>query len=401
MNDDTLIKVDGLSKKFCRDLKTSLRYAVGDMFGEFLGLASKEEIRNKEFWALQDISFEVKRGECLGLIGKNGSGKTTLLSLLNGIIKPTRGRIEMHGRVNALIQLGAGFNPILTGRENVYVNGQVLGFSKREIDRKFDAIVDFAEIEEFIDTPVRNYSSGMKVRLGFAVASQMEPDVLLLDEVLAVGDIGFLLKCFRFMDKLMQDTAVILVSHTMPQISRVCNKIALLNNGSIEYCGDNVSEGIDIYYSKFQNKIPDFEKNEYAELLEMSFSEKIGKNGIYSINRLDTLRMNFKFKIHNSINKPMISLTIYDKEQRPVGLCYDEKGLEQHSAYDSDNEFNYYQKNVEIPKINLSKGFYSITIALMENFRSKPILRLQSIKEFQVLSKHDVWPPIEFESVWK
>jgi lipopolysaccharide transport system ATP-binding protein len=401
MSDDTLIKVNGLSKKFCRDLKTSLRYAVGDMFGEFLGLSSKQEIRNKEFWALQDVSFEVKRGECLGLIGKNGCGKTTLLSLLNGIIKPTRGRIEMKGRVNALIQLGAGFNPILTGRENVYVNGQVLGFSKKEIDRKFDAIVDFAEIEEFIDTPVRNYSSGMKVRLGFAVASQMEPDVLLLDEVLAVGDIGFLLKCFRFMDKLMQDTAVILVSHSMPQVSRVCNKLLLLNYGKIEYYGDDVSKGIDLYYSRFQNKIPDFEKNEYAELLELSFSDKSKNDGIYSINRLDTLGMNFKFKIRHTINKPMISLTIYDKEQRPVGLCYDEDGFEQHNVYDSDNEFSYYQKNVKIPKINLSKGVYSVTIALMEDFRSKPLLRLQSIKEFQVLSKHDIWPPIEFESVWK
>ena len=191
MDDEVLVKVEGVSKKFCRDLKRSLWYGMKDISSELFGIHQNGQLRKNEFWAVNDVNFELKRGECLGLIGHNGAGKSTLLKMLNGLIKPDKGTITMQGRIGALIELGAGFNPILTGRENIYNNGAVLGFSKKEIDEKFDAIVDFAEIDEFIDTPVQNYSSGMKVRLGFAVAAQMEPDVLIIDEVLAVGDIGF------------------------------------------------------------------------------------------------------------------------------------------------------------------------------------------------------------------
>src|SRR5210317_2241023 len=178
---DVLIKVENVSKKFCRDLKKSLWYGVKDIAGELSGRGtSRNALRPGEFWSVKDISFELKRGECLGLIGANGAGKSTLLKMLNGLIKPDQGRISMRGRVGALIELGAGFNPILTGRENIYVNGAVLGFTKEEISRKFDEIVEFAELDEFINTPVQNYSSGMKVRFGFAVAAQMEPDILLI-----------------------------------------------------------------------------------------------------------------------------------------------------------------------------------------------------------------------------
>ncbi|MGH6820931.1 MAG: ABC transporter ATP-binding protein, partial [Methylocella sp.] len=188
MTDEVLVKAEGVSKKFCCSLKRSLWYGVQDVATEVLGREGNHaELRKNEFWAVQDVSFELKRGECLGLIGPNGAGKSTLLRMLNGLIRPDKGRITMKGRIGALIDLGLGFNPILTGRENVYINGSLLGFSKKEIDHKFDAIVDFAEIGEFIHTPVQNYSSGMKLRLGFAVCAQMEPDVLIIDEVLAVG----------------------------------------------------------------------------------------------------------------------------------------------------------------------------------------------------------------------
>jgi lipopolysaccharide transport system ATP-binding protein len=163
---DTLIKVEGVSKKFCRSLKKSLWYGMQDLGNEVIGKrhGGNGELRPDEFWAVDDVSFELKRGECLGLIGRNGAGKTTLLRMLNGLIKPDTGRIEMRGQVGALIALGAGFNPILTGRENIYVNASVLGLSKRETDAKIDNIIDFAEIGEFINMPVQSYSSGMAVR---------------------------------------------------------------------------------------------------------------------------------------------------------------------------------------------------------------------------------------------
>ena len=251
----TLIKVENISKKFCRSLKRSLWYGVKDLGSELIGRNnSHKSLRKEEFWALQDISFELKRGDTLGLIGRNGAGKTTLLRMLNGLIKPDGGRIEIRGRMQALIALGAGFNPVLTGRENIYVNASVLGIPKAEIDRRFDEIVDFSGIEEFIDTPVQSYSSGMAVRLGFAVAAHMEPDILLVDEVLAVGDEGFQSKCLNKIGELKKrGTAIILVSHNMHTISTFANRVVLMNNGKRELF-ENVPAGINAYRRLFFNK---------------------------------------------------------------------------------------------------------------------------------------------------
>lgn len=237
---ETLIRVENASKKFCLSLKKSLLYGVQDMGRELMGRrhGGHGGLRPKEFWAVHNVSFELRRGECMGLIGRNGAGKTTLLKMLNGLIKPDAGRIEMRGRVGALIALGAGFNPILTGRENIYVNASVLGLSRREIDAKLEEIIDFAEIGEFIDTPVQSYSSGMAVRLGFAIASTLEPDVLLLDEVLAVGDAAFRNKCYNRIADIRKSAAVIFVSHSMEQVSRICNAGLVLANGKTISQGD-------------------------------------------------------------------------------------------------------------------------------------------------------------------
>ena len=228
---DILVEVTGLSKKFCKDLKTSLWYGVKDLIAGYSGNKGERELRPKEFWSVKDISFTLRRGECLGLIGHNGAGKSTLLKILNGLINPDSGKVVMRGRVGALIELGAGFNPVLSGRENIYNNGAILGFTRTEINEKLQYIIEFAELEEFIDMPVRNYSSGMKVRLGFAVAAQMEPDVLIIDEVLAVGDLGFVLKCFKTIDAILPNTAIIFVSHSMPMVSRICSQIILMDKG--------------------------------------------------------------------------------------------------------------------------------------------------------------------------
>ena len=240
MTDDILIKVDGVSKKFCRSLKKSLWYGVKDIAAEATGQSGRHNrLRPEEFWAVDTVSFEVKRGDCLGVIGRNGAGKTTLLKMLNGLIKPDKGRIKMRGRVGALIALGAGFNPILTGRENIYVNGSILGLSKREIDNKIEEIIDFSEIGDFIDAPVQSYSSGMHVRLGFAVATALTPDILLLDEVLAVGDTLFRAKCLqRIKDVQHSGGAILLVTHTLEHVAHFCNRAILLNKGILAMDGD-------------------------------------------------------------------------------------------------------------------------------------------------------------------
>ena len=212
--EDVVLSVNGVSKKFCRDLKKSLMYGVQDIASELFGVRGSENdnLRKKEFWALQDVSFELRRGEALGLIGKNGSGKSTLLRVIAGLIKPDKGTVEVIGRVAPLIALGAGFNPVLTGRENIYANMSILGLAKEEIDDRFDEVVEFAEIGEAIDSPVQTYSSGMAARLGFSCAIHTEPDILLIDEVLAVGDINFKQKCFRRLHELIQKgTSFILV----------------------------------------------------------------------------------------------------------------------------------------------------------------------------------------------
>ena len=288
---EVLVRVENVSKIFCRDFKKSLLYGfkdsardllswgkkpgygrseIGDSIqssnsqlpssgGETAAQSTKSQaqitkaearpLREEEFYAVNDVSFELRRGECLGLIGRNGAGKTTLLKMLNGLIKPDAGRIEIRGRVGALIALGAGFNPLLSGRENIYVNGSVLGLSRVEIDAKVDEIIDFAEIHDFIDAPVQNYSSGMQVRLGFAVATAMNPDVLILDEVLAVGDKSFRDKCYMRMGSLLSKCTVILVSHDESAIKRISDQVALLKHGKLSFYG-SPHLAFEVYNSK-------------------------------------------------------------------------------------------------------------------------------------------------------
>lgn len=195
-------------------------------------------LRKDEFWALKEVSFQLRRGEALGLIGSNGAGKSTLLRIVSGLIKPDTGAVRVRGRVAPLIALGAGFNPILTGRENIYANMSVLGLSTREIKKRFDEVVDFAGIWEAIDAPVQSYSSGMAARLGFACAVYVEPEILLIDEVLAVGDIKFKMKCHRRLAKLReQGTAFILVSHNPHSVLNVCQSAVYLSKGELLLSG--------------------------------------------------------------------------------------------------------------------------------------------------------------------
>jgi ABC-type polysaccharide/polyol phosphate transport system ATPase subunit len=239
--DDIVIKVEQVSKKYCKSLKRSMLYGIEDIGRNMVGLSSRSDrLRKNEFWAVDDVSFELKKGETLGIIGPNGSGKTTLLKMLNGIFWPDKGKITVKGRVGALIEIGAGFHPLLTGRENIYINAAILGMTKKEVDSKFNDIVEFADIGDSLDTPVKFYSSGMFVRLGFAVAIHCRPDILLVDEILAVGDTDFRRKSADRMKDLItnNDCSIILVSHNMHSVTAIANKAILLNNGAILASGD-------------------------------------------------------------------------------------------------------------------------------------------------------------------
>jgi ABC-type polysaccharide/polyol phosphate transport system ATPase subunit len=205
--------------------------------------------RRDSLWALRNVDLTVATGECVGVIGRNGSGKSTLLQLLGGITAPTEGRLTVHGRVAPLISVGVGFHPELTGRDNVFLNGTILGMRRRDIEQRFEAIVDFAEVEDFIDTPVKFYSSGMQVRLGFAVAVQAEPDVLLVDEVLAVGDFAFQIKCLQRIDEIRSNGAsVLMVSHNLPTVERLCARSVVLHEGTVRYDGPT-AEAIAVLHS--------------------------------------------------------------------------------------------------------------------------------------------------------
>ncbi len=386
---EVLVKVEGLSKKFCKDLKTSLWYGMKDLASGLRGNKAERELRPKEFWAVRDISFELRRGECLGLIGHNGAGKSTLLKMLNGLINPDAGKITIKGRVGALIELGAGFSPILSGRENIYNNGAILGFTRKEIDAKLEEIIAFAELEEFIDMPVQNYSSGMKVRLGFAVAAQMEPDVLIIDEVLAVGDLGFVLKCFKRIDAILPNTAIVFVSHNMPMVSRICNRAILMEKGGSIKQGEDVSGAIDTYYGRFANNEMNvvFDDGSIDLKVIQIITPYHNENGLPQLHWGDNLEIYFEWLIKKEDTSPQFSIILFDKEQRPIAILDWKKT----SGIDRKNKllrFSLIHKNIQ-----LSRGIYSINILVSFGNTRAPYLRINNALSFQILQEEEIWPP--------
>ena len=259
---NTVIRIEELGKKYLLAHKSPQRYiALRDVLVDrakrlgrrlrhpFARSAREENMAVEDFWALSDLSFEVKEGERVGVIGRNGAGKSTLLKILSRITEPTTGRVSLRGRVASLLEVGTGFHPELTGRENIYLNGAILGMSKAEIRRNFDAIVDFAGVEKFLDTPVKRYSSGMYVRLAFAVAAHLDTEILMIDEVLAVGDAEFQKKCMGKMDEVShkQGRTILFVSHNMGAVSQLCNRVVCLDRGRVALDTPDVSAGVREY----------------------------------------------------------------------------------------------------------------------------------------------------------
>jgi lipopolysaccharide transport system ATP-binding protein len=292
---DVALAMDGVAKRFRKgELYDSLRDLIPALAGRMVrGRRSSEGLGEGEFWALRDISLSARRGEALGIIGRNGAGKSTMLKLLAGIMKPTEGTITVHGRLSALIEVGAGFHPDLTGRENIYLNGAILGMSRDEVRRKFDAIVDFSGLEEFIDTPVKRYSSGMFARLGFSVAAHVDPDILIVDEVLSVGDFAFQRKCHDRMTAVLQSgVTVVFVSHNLRAVADLCERTMLLDRGRItavgpsdriihEYLGSaheekHVIDGKDAYLSQVRVRNHDGETSTFRSGEKVWIDVEIG-----------------------------------------------------------------------------------------------------------------------------
>ena len=314
---EILIRCEHASKKFCRNLKQSLWYGIQDMTSDLLRRRNYDDLRDQEFWAVDDVSFELRRGEFLGLIGRNGAGKTTLLKMLNGLIKPDRGEIEITGRVGALIALGAGFNPILTGRENIYVNASILGLRRAEVRDKFDEIVAFAELEEFIDSPVQSYSSGMQVRLGFAIAAVLiQPDVLLLDEVLAVGDGRFRVKCYEMVSRLREHSCIVLVSHSMQHIGQFCNVGMFMHQGAVKALSPDVTNVIDEYNRVLYQETGESDGT-YAVTHEPVIAADITFNRS-TIRTGEKLSVRFHLEVSEAVGVVYPRVTVLSPDDRPV-----------------------------------------------------------------------------------
>lgn len=326
MEKDVVIKVEGLHKKFCRNLKRSMWYGTLDVLRDMFGIArDRGKLRPSEFFALEDINFELKKGEALGIIGQNGSGKTTLLRIINGIFPPDRGKVAVRGRIGALIAVGVGFHPHMTGRENIYLNGTILGMSRKEIDEKFQEIIDFADIGEFIDAPVSTYSSGMTVRLGFSIAIHSDPEILLADEVLAVGDLSFALKCYRKISEYREKGgSIVLVSHGMQLVRNTCQKVLWVEFGKVVEYG-SAQEICDKYEQAMMKKdkssvktMGNIIKNDpLVGIVKVEFLNEKNEN-VLSFSVGEKFKMRMYFECNRKVVNPIFTVSFFTPENIQV-----------------------------------------------------------------------------------
>ena len=377
---DTVIQVENLGKKYIIDHErqkqyTALRDVITHRAKSLLTTLNplSQDSRNKakkfseEFWALKDVSFEIKQGDRVGIIGRNGAGKSTLLKILSRITEPTTGRIQINGRVASLLEVGTGFHPELTGRENIYLNGAILGMSKVEIKKKFDEIVAFAEVEKFLDTPVKRYSSGMYVRLAFSVAAHLEPEILIVDEVLAVGDAQFQKKCLGKMEEVGKEgRTVLFVSHSMAVVQTLCTRGILLRYGTV-ICDQTAFEAVSTY-------LQTLEKSTSQNLLERT--ERKGKGEIrlskvevfnsadWTSTTIATGRPGY-FVFHVTQAQPGMSciFTLYDQ----YGQSVTNFNSSVRSHQDMSNLDTSTKLVCEIDEILLIPGIYRMNVAIMSN----------------------------------
>ena len=397
---ETVVSVRSVSKKFCKKLRRSMSYGIQDLAKNLVGIRpDSATLRMDEFWALQNINFDLKKGDVLGLIGVNGSGKTTLLRLLAGIFPPDKGEIRIKGRVGALIALGTGFHPYFSGRENIYLNGAILGLGRDELDAQFDEIVQFSEIGDFIDAPVATYSSGMRVRLGFAVAMAMKPDLLLIDEVLAVGDLGFKVKCLNKINEMMENAAVIFVSHSMQYVYRICTQVMVLTKGEIVHHGNDVQEGIDYYHSQFnllKQKASGSGKVALPDIQLYHAGLKAQPDRMLLIHCGDDLVVDMTLKIQDAVREPVIRVFIYNQAMQPVADCWSEQNGWRVGTQASERKIRLTLKNLQF-----HAGVYSIGVVVLDLPDHEILYRCDYLAFFQVKDIAVSWAPVMLSGEWK
>ena len=382
MKGDVMIKAENISKRyFIGNKSNSIRELSSDLFRK-----KKLNTKKRPLWVLKDISFELKRGEILGLIGKNGMGKSTLLKVLARVTPPTSGQVTIIGQVNALLELGTGFHPDLTGRENIFLNGGVLGMSNKEIRESIDSIVAFAEIEQFLDTRVKNYSSGMYLRLAFAIAIHLRFDILILDEVLAVGDIKFRQKCMQAIkEKIHEGKSAIVCSHNRVQLTKLCNKGLVLHQGSFHYEG-SIEDSLNAYTKllgipeksiEFPAEIKFNISKESVTLEEVQlFCNHHPSGKMYSGCHFS---FNLKFWVQQAYENLIFCFTI----KNPIGeevlkITNQELGIQLN--FDSQKK---YTLNIEIPKL-LFYGRGAFTVDLSFNTQDKLLLFVKNAFQFRL-----------------
>ncbi len=376
---DVAIRVEDVSKLYqlgevgtgtlSRDIERWWASVRGkeDPFAKIGQLNDRTTKAESEFvWALKDINFEVKKGEVLGIIGRNGAGKSTLLKILSKITSPTKGKIYLDGRIASLLEVGTGFHPEMTGRENIFMNGAILGMRKKEIQKKFDAIVDFAGVEKYIDTPVKRYSSGMYVRLAFAVAAFLEPEILIVDEVLAVGDAEFQKKCLGRMKDVSvnEGRTVLFVSHNMEAIRRLCDLSLVMEQGQINFIGE-VYNGID-FYNNASSKLTQTEIFE-NEFLRINSFEILTENNISLIENDLLVKCAIFFKI--GIKNPVFGIIIKNRFNYPIASTY-YNDFQEDINIEIGKEYFF---EVLIPKYSFATGEYSIELDIGIPYKKKLI----------------------------
>lgn len=395
---EIVLKVEGVGKKYIISHEnhagsyTALRDVISSKAKSLLNRGSKQ-LPKEEFWALRDVNFEIRKGDAVGIIGRNGAGKSTLLKILSRITEPTKGRIEINGRVASLLEVGTGFHPELTGRENIFLNGAILGMSRLEIRGKFDEIVEFSGVEKFLDTPVKRYSSGMYVRLAFAVAAHLEPEILVVDEVLAVGDAEFQKKCLGKMEDVSKKDGrtVLFVSHNMGAVASLCNNAILLNRGEVEGYGP-ASSIIKRYFSSSSNSAYSFDlKNstekhgdDIVELLSGQLHDsECNVKGTFKID--EEFNLTLKYRIKKSISASIVpNIQILNAQGECLFVC---NGQDVQSLPEGE-----YAAKCTFPKNFLNDGLHFVVIAFITYYSTnyEHNFVLKNAMAFEIIDKlHD------------